>query len=97
MPARGSVEALEDLVNIGSECAKALRAAGIGTPAELRRAGSVEAAVRLRRTLGADNVCRSRLSALEGAVRGVRWHAIPKAERDRLWRELEERSPSGGT
>ena len=96
MSVRESGDALETLPNIGPECARALRAAGIETPAELTRIGSVEAAVRLRRALGADSVCRSRLSALEGAVRGVRWHTIPKPERERLWQELEQRSPGGG-
>jgi len=32
------------------------------------------------------------LAALEGAVRGVRWHAIPKVERERLWEEYWSRS-----
>jgi len=80
------------LPNIGAECTAVLRAAGIATAAELRRLGSVEAAVRIREALGADAVCRSRLSALEGAIRGVRWHLIPKPERDLLWRELDRRS-----
>lgn len=96
MPVTPSSEQLESLANIGSECAKALRTAGVATADDLRRLGSVEAAVRLRKALGADAVCRSRLSALEGAVRGVRWHTIPKSERDNIWQELEERFPSGG-
>jgi len=29
------------------------------------------------------------LSGLEGAIRGIRWHAIPKAERDRLREAFE--------
>jgi DNA transformation protein and related proteins len=95
MPAREPGGSLESLPNIGVECAKALRLAGVATPDDLRRLGSVEAAVCLRKQLGADSVCRSRLSALEGAIRGVRWHAIPKPERDDLWHELERRSPSG--
>jgi DNA transformation protein len=93
---RGSKDSPESLPNIGAECTAALRAAGIATAAELRRLGSVEAAVRIREALGADAVCRSRLSALEGAIRGVRWHAIPKPERDRLWEEFERRSAGRG-
>jgi len=92
MAAHGSGDSLESLSNIGSECAGALRKAGIAAAADLRRLGSVEAAVRIRRALGPDAVCRSRLSALEGAIRGVRWHLIPKPERDLLWQELERRS-----
>ena len=95
MPVRGSDDSLELLTNIGTECAKALRAAGVATAEDLRRLGSVEAAVRLRKVLGVDAVCRSRLSALEGAVRGVRWHTIPQPERECLWQELERRSLGG--
>jgi len=89
---RASNDSLELLPNIGVECAGVLRKAGIATAADLRRLGSVEAAVRIRGALGADAVCRSRLSALEGAIRGVRWHLIPKPERDLLWQELDRRS-----
>lgn len=92
VPNRGPNDSLDSLLNTGAECTAALRAAGIAAATELRRLGSVEAAVRMREALGADAVCRSRLSALEGAIRGVRWHAIPKLERDRLWEELERRS-----
>ena len=92
---REANESLESLPNIGTECAAVLRKVGIATAADLRSAGSVEASVRIRTALGADAVCRSRMAALEGAIRGVRWHRIPKPERDRLWTELERRSPSG--
>ncbi len=81
-------ETLESLPNIGAEAARRLREAGITTPAELRRLGSVEAATRMAKTRPGDPPCRSMLSGLEGAVRGVRWHAIPKDERERLWIEF---------
>jgi hypothetical protein len=32
------------------------------------------------------------LSALEGALRGVRWHAVLKEERDALWEEYQRRA-----
>jgi DNA transformation protein len=83
------MEALEELPNIGAKAAADLRQAGIADADALRRAGSVEAALALSRA-GSD-VCLSRLSALEGAVRGVRWHTIAKGERDALWREFETR------
>ena len=38
-----------------------------------------------------DPPCRSLLAGLEGALRGVRWHAIPAAERARLWADYEKR------
>lgn len=77
---------LEDLPNLGNEVCGWLRAVGIGTPSALRRAGAVGATRRIRALRPADPPCRSMLSGLEGAIRGVRWHTIPKLEREALWR-----------
>ena len=84
-------EALESLVNIGVEVAARLREAGILTPDDLRRLGSVETAARLAGSRPEDPPCRSMLSGLEGAIRGVRWHSIPKEERERIWEEYQRR------
>ncbi len=87
---KNTPEKLADLPNIGPEAARWLVAAGIRTPAELRRRGAVAAAAAIRRLRpDAPPPCRSMLAGLEGAVRGIRWHAIPKAERDDLWREYQ--------
>lgn len=80
---------LTDLPNVGPEAARWLIAAGIPTPAELRRRGAVGAAAAIRRLRPDDPPCRSMLAGLEGAIRGLRWHAIPKAERDALWRKYQ--------
>jgi len=80
---------LVDLPNLGKFVAAQLKQAGIGSPEELRRLGSVQAAVRLAET--AIDVCSSKLSALEGVVRAIRWHAIPVEERAALRAELEAR------
>ncbi len=82
---RDPVRALESLPNIGAEAAGRLREVGIATPEELARVGSVEAARLLARARPLDPPCRSLLSGLEGAIRGVRWHAIPREEREALW------------
>jgi DNA transformation protein len=87
----GRDDALESLPNIGAQVAARLREAGVLTPAELDGLGSVEAAVRLARVRPEDPPCRSMLSGLEGAIRGVRWHAIPKEERERLWATYQRR------
>lgn len=96
-PQMKTAAALEDLPNIGREVARLLKAAGIRTPAALRRLGAVAAALRIRAIRPQDPPCRSMLSGLEGALRGVRWHAIPQAERERLWqayaRQLGPKSP----
>lgn len=80
---------LTDLPNVGREVARWLVAAGIATPQALRQVGAVAAARRIREIRPADPPCRSLLAGLEGAIRGVRWHGIPKAEREALWREYE--------
>ena len=88
---------LTSLPNIGVVVAQRLRAAGVTTAGQLRELGSVEAAFRLR-TLAArrgDEPCVSMLSGLEGAIRGVRWHAIPKHEREALWQRYLARCEGG--
>ena len=89
---------LTSLPNIGAVVAQKLKAAGVTTPQQLKALGSVEAAVRLG-TLAArpeDAPCASMLSGLEGAIRGVRWHAIPKHERDALWQRYQARCEEKG-
>lgn len=91
--ARRETDELTSLPNIGAVVAQKLKAAGVTTPQQLKALGSVEVAVRLR-TLAArpeDAPCASMLSGLEGAIRGVRWHAIPKHERDALWQRYQVR------
>jgi DNA transformation protein and related proteins len=80
---------LSDLPNLGPTVIAELARVGITTPAQLKRAGSVGAAVKLVQA-GID-VCTSKLSGLEGAIRGVRWHSIPADERAELRRRFEER------
>ena len=82
-------QSLEKLLNIGPKLAEALRAVGISTGRELNEIGSLEAALRIAQQRPTDSPCRSMLCALEGAVRSVRWNAIAKSDRDRLWREFE--------
>ena len=86
---KNAPEILTDLPNIGPEAARWLVAAGIRTPVELRRRGAVAAAAAIRRLRPDDPPCRSLLAGLEGAVRGIRWHAIPQTERDDLWRKYQ--------
>ncbi len=88
-------EGLTALPNIGREVARLLTAAGIRTPAELRRAGAVAAAERIRAVRPDDPPCRSMLAGLEGAIRGIRWHRIPPAERESLWQEYQSRAVTG--
>ena len=92
MKRKDDTRSLCELPNIGPEMARCLRAAGICSPGELKRIGSVEAAIRVSPHKRSGPVCRSALCALEGAIRGVRWHSIPKTHRDRLWEEYKART-----
>jgi DNA transformation protein and related proteins len=89
-PHTTSIQALTDLPNIGREVARLLETAGIRTPAELKRLGAVAAARRIRDIRPEDPPCRSMLSGLAGAIRGVRWHSIPAGDRARLWAKYEQ-------
>ncbi|RGX57018.1 competence protein TfoX [Anaerotruncus sp. AF02-27] len=66
---------LAKLPNIGKTLEQQLLDAGIDSPDELRRVGSREAWLRIQAF--DPSACLHRLSALEGAIRGVR-----KAELD---------------
>ena len=84
---------LKDRADIAKDTADALTQAGIGTAEQLDEMGSIGAAVAILRVGG--DVCANRLYALEGSIRGVRWHALPREERRRLWdRFVEVRSAS---
>jgi DNA transformation protein len=74
---------LEDTVNIGPVLAGELRRVGIATTDELQKLGARTAWGRIQR-INPDRDCASSLLALEGAVRGVRWMTIPKAEREEI-------------
>jgi DNA transformation protein and related proteins len=86
--------ALTDLSNIGPEVARLLTAAGIRTPQQLKRLGSITAALRIAALRPDDPPCRSMLAGLEGAIQGIRWHAIPKPEREALWTRYQARLDS---
>ena len=65
---------LTKLPNIAAKLDAQLADAGITTVDELRRVGSREAWLRI---LSRDpSACLMRLSALEGALQGVRWHYL---------------------
>jgi DNA transformation protein len=73
---------LQDLPNIGPKLERQLHEAGIDTPEELKRVGSREAWLRI---LSHDtSACLMRLSALEGAISGVRWHSLDDAVKAEL-------------
>ena len=66
--------ALSDLPNIGGTVERQLHEVGIMSDDDLRAVGSKAAWLRI---LSIDpSACYSRLCALEGAIRGIRWHDL---------------------
>lgn len=88
MQANQMIEGLTDLPNIGSALAEKLASAGVTSYEDLSARGSVEVMLKIRSGLD-PGACYNMLYALEGAIRGVRWHTIPKQERDKLKREFD--------
>ena len=70
-------------VNIGDVLAASLRGAGIDSLDTLRALGAV-AAWRQLRAVEPEVATDRTLLALEGAIRGVRWGTLPRAERRKL-------------
>lgn len=73
---------LTSLPNIGPKLESQLQEAGIETISDLRSVGSREAWLRI---LSRDpSACMMRLSALEGALQGVRWQKLDEATKKDL-------------
>ncbi len=81
------MEDLSQLPNIGEVLAGKLSDIGITSRADLVAKGSIEAVIQIGDTDTA--ACYNMLYALEGAIRGVRWHGIPKEERKKLKEEFD--------
>lgn len=81
------MEDLTQLPNIGAVLAGKLQEIGVNSYDELAALGSVEAVLRIKEE---DlSTCYNMLYALEGAIRKVRWHAIPKEERKIVKEEFD--------
>ena len=73
---------LTKLHNIAAKLEAQLADVGITTEEELRKAGSREAWLRI---LAKDpSACIMRLSSLEGAIQGMRWHYLDDATKKSL-------------
>lgn len=76
------------LPNIGPVLAAKLLQAGIHSWDELSALGSIETLMRIQ--VDDPSKCYNMLYALEGAIRGVRWHAIPLEDRRKLKAEFDQ-------
>jgi DNA transformation protein len=65
-----------------------LKAKGVGTAEALLKIGDARAFAKIRAGLPDDACTHTRL-ALAGAVRGVRWHSLDQALREKLTAEAK--------
>lgn len=75
--------------NIGDKLAAELRRVGIDTYEILSELGSVEAAYRIAG--GKPLTGYNFLYALEGAIKGMRWHSLSREERARVKADYDRR------
>lgn len=73
-----------DLPNIGKELEKVFIQTGLDTQEKLRAAGAREAFIRVKAL--DPTACHSKLYAIDGAIKGIRWHNLSVEEK----RELNE-------
>jgi len=82
------MEEFTKLPNIGPNLAEKLNQIGVTNFDELAEMGSIDAVIRIGQT--DMSACYNMLYALEGAIRGIRWHAIPKDQRAQLKAEFDK-------
>lgn len=81
---------LSKRINIGKVVDEQLHSVGIDTFDDLKQTGSREAWLKIKAI--DPSACYNRLCALEGAIRGVRWHDLPdevKAELKDFYRSFK--------
>ena len=78
---------LTDMVNIGREMARKLASVGVDSPEKLVELGYKHAFFRIKERY--PQVCLVHLYALEGAVEGIAFNALPD-EKKRDLKELKE-------
>lgn len=79
---------LKSLPNVGDHLSKMINLVGIHTPEELVHTGTEETFLRIRQI--DPGACLSMLCAIDGAIRGKRWHLLPPARREELKLWLED-------
>jgi DNA transformation protein len=74
---------LTDMPNIGKTLAEKLNSIGIYNKEDLKIMGSERAFERIK-NLENNGTCLNMLFALEGAIKGIRWHNLEKDRKDEL-------------
>lgn len=73
---------MKTLPNVGKVLSERLIEVGIHTAVELKAIGAENAFIRLF-TID-EGACVNELMALEGAIQGIRWHALAKDRKEQL-------------
>ncbi|MEZ4358493.1 MAG: TfoX/Sxy family protein [Eubacteriales bacterium] len=73
---------LTKMPNIGEKLENQLHKVGINTPEELKVIGSRDTWLRIKAI--DSSACLMRLSALEGAIKGIRWHYLDTKTKEEL-------------
>ncbi len=76
------MEKLTDLPNIGPQLAKCLMQAGVETPDQLRSCDAESLFIQIRAI--DPHACVCKLMAIDGAIKGVRWHNLLPERKDEL-------------
>lgn len=75
-------DGLSELPNVGKDLTQKLLAIGIDTPEKLRHTGTEQTYLRIKAL--DPGACFCVLCALEGAIRGIRWHNLPPERKEEL-------------
>ncbi|HEY4788955.1 MAG TPA: TfoX/Sxy family protein [Bacteroidales bacterium] len=73
---------LVSLPNIGKDLSQKLLTLGIDTPEKLKQTGTEQTYLRIKAL--DPGACFSLLCAIEGAIRGIRWHNLPPERKQEL-------------
>ena len=79
---------VKDLPNIGDVLASELKNVGIVTAFDLTDIGSARAIYKIRGASGRG--CTNMLYALEGAIKGIRWHGLTEKEKEVVREDFEK-------
>ena len=77
---------LSELPNIGKELEKLLESIGMHDLDDLKKLGSIKVLRKISNSK--DSACLNKLYAIEGAIRGIRWHKLSSEDKRRLKEEF---------
>ena len=77
------MKSLTELPNIGKTLAEKLNSIAIKNEQELKQLGSENAIIKIA-TIENSGACINMLYALEGAIQGIRWHALDNDRKQEL-------------